>query len=141
MHHSAREVTNGTFLVLVLNLAFSVLLLLGGMFGGLAFFGILQFFYLVPVTLHFRQRQRLEVVKGISIGAMITIFINGVCSGSIISTILINTQHQVDNRYQWIPYFLIIMTATIGLMVITFYGFNGRKSTADQPPSARDREP
>jgi hypothetical protein len=90
MNRNWRDLIGGVFLVLALHLGFLLLILLmqsifnsraiGLIF--LMFFywiGIAQFVYLIPVMLDFRRRERVEVVKGITIGAVITMLINGAC--------------------------------------------------------------
>jgi hypothetical protein len=45
----------------------------------LFFPGFMQVFYVLPVMMVLRQRRYLAVVKGMAIGAVITMFLNGVC--------------------------------------------------------------
>jgi uncharacterized membrane protein YkvI len=91
MNRNWRDLIGGIFLVPALHLGFLLLIVLlrsiaGSssflemMFFGLFFWiGIAQFLYLIPVMLIFQQRERFEVVKGITIGAVITMLINGAC--------------------------------------------------------------
>jgi hypothetical protein len=91
MNQNWRDLIGGMFLVPTLHLGFLLLiLLLRAIFLGSGFLdmmfswlffgmGIAQFLYLIPVMLVFRRRQRFEVVKGISIGAILTILVNGAC--------------------------------------------------------------
>jgi hypothetical protein len=90
MNQNWRDLIGGIFLVLALHLGFLLLILLmqsifisralGLVF--IIFFywiGIAQFAYLIPVMLVFWRRRRFELVKGIAIGAVITMLINGAC--------------------------------------------------------------
>jgi hypothetical protein len=82
----------GVFLVIGLNLGFLLLFhVLYSIVGdssvitsvlriGYFWIGITQFIYLIPAIRCFRLRGRLEVVKGIVIGAILTILINGSCA-------------------------------------------------------------
>jgi uncharacterized membrane protein YkvI len=91
MNRNWRDLIGGIFLVPALHLGFLLLIILlrsiaGSssflemMFFGLFFWiGIAQFLYLIPVMLIFQQRERFEVVKGITIGAMFTILVNSAC--------------------------------------------------------------
>jgi hypothetical protein len=90
MNLNWRDLIGGIFLVLALHLGFLLLiLLLQSVFNSraiglifLMFFywiGIAQFVYLIPVVFIFWRRRRFEVVKGIAIGAVITMLINGAC--------------------------------------------------------------
>jgi hypothetical protein len=90
MNQNWRDLIGGIFLVLALHLGFLLLILLmqsifisraiGLIF--LMFFywiGIAQFAYLIPVMLVFWRRRRFEMVKGIAIGAILTILVNSAC--------------------------------------------------------------
>jgi hypothetical protein len=90
MNRNWRDLIRGTFLVPALHLGFILLILLmqslfmsrllGLIF--LVFFqsiGIAQFVYLIPVMLVFWRRRRFEMIKGIAIGAILTILVNGAC--------------------------------------------------------------
>jgi hypothetical protein len=44
--------------------------------------GLAQLFYLVPIVRHYRRKNQWEVVKGISVGAILTVFVNSTCYGS-----------------------------------------------------------
>jgi hypothetical protein len=44
-----------------------------------AFLSITQFLYLIPMMLFYHRKREFETVKGISIGAMLTISITGAC--------------------------------------------------------------
>jgi hypothetical protein len=91
MSQISRDLIGGIFLVPALHFGFILLLLLLGTISGntsilgvmfvMSFFwtGITQFVYLIPVGLVYWRRQRFEVVKGIAIGAVITILVNGAC--------------------------------------------------------------
>jgi Na+/proline symporter len=133
MNRNWRDLIGGIFLVPALHLGFVLLILLlrsiviGSNFLDRLFFwwcigiGISQFLYLIPVMLVFRRRRRFEVVKGISIGIVFTLLINGACFGGIIV--------MVGNVRDLIPIGLII----IGVSMLTLYGFNHR--------SRKDRSP
>jgi hypothetical protein len=90
MNQNWRDLIRGIFLVPALHLGFILLILLmqslfmsrllGLIF--LVFFqsiGIAQFVYLIPVMLVFWRRRRFEMIKGIAIGAILTILVNGAC--------------------------------------------------------------
>ncbi len=91
MNRNWQDLIGGLFLVPALHIGFVMLILLihsildyNSVIGNIFYFeffwmGIAQFFYLIPVMLVFRRRQRFEVVKGISIGAILTILVNGAC--------------------------------------------------------------
>jgi hypothetical protein len=81
---------------------------------GLAYIGLAQFIYLIPVMLVFRIKQRFEVVKGISIGAIVTILLNGAFFGFLFATLNL-------------PKFAVgAAIITILLMLIVFHLFNHR---------------
>ena len=48
---------------------------------GYALFGIglSQLLYAIPLVMHFRRRRRFNTVKGVVIGAVITVLLNGGC--------------------------------------------------------------
>jgi Na+/proline symporter len=97
MNQNWRDLIGGIFLVPTLHLGFiPLILLLRSIFLGSNFLdivftwffsgiGISQFFYLIPVMLVFRRKNRFEVIKGISIGIVLTILINGLCFGGIVA--------------------------------------------------------
>jgi hypothetical protein len=74
---------------------------------------IVQFLYLIPIARHYRRKQEWEVIKGISAGAIVTIFINSACYRLIPAG--------VDD----IPK-IGAVALTIVIMLITFYAFNRR---------------
>jgi hypothetical protein len=45
----------------------------------IATLSLTQIIYLIPAYIYFTRKQRPEVVKGISLGAIITLLINGAC--------------------------------------------------------------
>jgi hypothetical protein len=49
----------------------------------IAALSLTQVIYLVPACIYFTRKQRPEVVKGIGLGGMITLLINGPCFASI----------------------------------------------------------
>jgi Na+/proline symporter len=91
MNQNWRDLIRGIFLVPALHIGFVMLLLLVGtifdrpkilsnLFDLLFYWmGISQFVYLIPVILVFRRRRRFEMIKGIAIGAILTILVNGAC--------------------------------------------------------------
>jgi hypothetical protein len=91
MNQNWRDLIRGIFLVPALHIGFVMLLLLvASIFNSpkilsrifdLLFYwmGISQFVYLIPVMLVFRRRRRFEMIKGIAIGAILTILVNGAC--------------------------------------------------------------
>jgi hypothetical protein len=91
MNHNWRDLIRGIFLVPALHLGFLLLIILfGSIFNGsiilsamfnvlFYWMGISQFVYLIPVMLVFRRRRRFEMVKGITIGAILTILLNAAC--------------------------------------------------------------
>lgn len=133
MNQNWRDIIGGIFLVPALHLGFLLLILLlrlivgGSSFHEMLFFwwffgiGISQFLYLIPVMLVFRRRHRFEVVKGISIGIVLTLLINGACFGGIIVA--------VGNIRDLIPIVLI----SIGFSLLTLYGFNHRSEKEREP--------
>jgi undecaprenyl pyrophosphate phosphatase UppP len=74
---------------------------------------IVQFLYLIPIARHYRRKQEWEVVKGISIGAIVTIFINSAC------------YRLIPAGADDIPKIGAVVL-TIAVMLITFYAFNRR---------------
>jgi hypothetical protein len=81
------ELVEGIFLVPALHvvvwqlwaLLFIVLHIEGSTFDFFGFLSITQFIYLMPVMLFYHRKREFETVKGISIGAMLTISITGAC--------------------------------------------------------------
>lgn len=47
--------------------------------------GITQILYLLPAYLHFSKKGRSEVCKGILVGGLVTLMVNGACSGGLIT--------------------------------------------------------
>jgi hypothetical protein len=90
-------------------------------YGGLRFFSpficssiwICQFLYLIPIAQYYRSKREWEIVKGISLGAMVTILINGICYPP-------TRVSPVD-----LPKIGVVLL-TIVIMLITFYAFNRR---------------
>jgi hypothetical protein len=74
---------------------------------------IVQFLYLIPIARHYRKKQQWEIAKGISIGAIISIFINSACYRLIPAGA--NDLPKVG-----------AVVLTIVIMLITFYAFNRR---------------
>jgi undecaprenyl pyrophosphate phosphatase UppP len=74
---------------------------------------IVQFLYLIPIARHYRRKQEWEVVKGISVGAIVTIFINSTC------------YRLIPAGADDIPKIGAVVL-TIAVMLITFYAFNRR---------------
>jgi hypothetical protein len=149
MSRNWRDLIGGMFLVPALHLGFGLLFLFVRSFlNSSGFFdvhflgiGIAQFVYLLPVARHYKNKQRFEVVKGISIGAVLTILVNGACFGMLPAAIDSVYPRGPNDQGSVIPYVLVVMMITLSLMVITFYGFNRRGSTTDQRPPARDKQP
>jgi hypothetical protein len=129
MNRNWRDLTGGIFLVFGLHIGFWVLSLGLGWLAGLInvrigavfslislaaflFPGVVQFTYLIPVWINFQRRHRFEVAKGISIGAVLTIFLNGACFGWLSLSGGLST--------------MIVIAITLSLMAITFDGFNRR---------------
>jgi hypothetical protein len=91
MNQNWRDLTRGIFLVPALHLGFLLLVILfGSIFTGskipgimfyvlFAWMGISQFVYLIPVMWVYQRRGRFEMIKGIVIGAILTILVNGAC--------------------------------------------------------------
>jgi hypothetical protein len=75
--------------------------------------GLTQFFYLVPIVMHYRKLGKFEIVKGISIGAVITLFLTSTCFGYSFDGL------RFDFRY--------LMLMTIVLMIATYRWFNYRR--------------
>jgi hypothetical protein len=125
MTRNWRDLIGGIFLVLALHLGvWSVLILTNVVWQLIVLIGVIQFLYLVPVARYFRQWHRFEVVKGISIGAFITVLLNGACFGILPHTI--DTAYPFSDQLQSIPYILVVIAITIVMMLITFYAFNRR---------------
>jgi undecaprenyl pyrophosphate phosphatase UppP len=74
---------------------------------------IVQFLYLIPIARHYRKKQQWEIVKGISVGAIVTIFVNSACYRIIPAGA--NDIPKVG-----------AVALTIVVMLITFYAFNRR---------------
>jgi hypothetical protein len=96
MNRSWRDLIGGILLVLASHMGFWLLTfavfstifrsgnVIGNMIGStllMANFilGITQLAYLIPIARYFGRRQRSAVVKGVAIGAVITILLNGSC--------------------------------------------------------------
>jgi hypothetical protein len=96
MNRTWRDLIGGILLVLAAHMGFWLLTfavfstifrsgnIIGNMVGStliMANFmlGIIQLVYLIPLARYFHRRQRSAVVKGIAIGAVITILLNGAC--------------------------------------------------------------
>jgi hypothetical protein len=43
------------------------------------FIGIVQLLYVIPLAIHLKRQQKVETMKGVIIGAVITILLNGGC--------------------------------------------------------------
>lgn len=125
MNRNLRDLIGGIFLVPALNIGFFLLasplmmfvkgdsviaMIIGAAF---LFIGITQFIYLTPLMLKFRREGRFELVKGMSIGAIITIFLNSACFS------LLAVNGLLQN-------FILIVVITLILMLATFYAFNRR---------------
>jgi hypothetical protein len=93
--HPIRDFIGGILLTIVAHVAFAILLgLLYGLFAlvprfdlvslalyfWVAFIGISQIAYLVPLGFFFGQRSRREVCKGLVAGAILTLLLNGACT-------------------------------------------------------------
>jgi hypothetical protein len=96
-----RDFIGGIVLVLLLHTAFSILwfylsyALLSGIPGlnknynfmflltPIVFLSITQLVYLFPTYRYFAGKGRSEVCKGILVGGLLTLMVNGACSGSI----------------------------------------------------------
>ena len=99
--NSNRDFIGGLLLVPVLHIAFTVIwfgisVLLTMVFPffnrnynvfllfiPIAAFSLTQVIYLVPAYIYFIRKQRLEVCKGINIGGIVTLLINGACFGTM----------------------------------------------------------
>jgi hypothetical protein len=134
MSRNWRDLIGGIFLVPILHLGFGLLFFFFHLFFKFSGFltlhlfgiGIAQFAYLIPVVRHYRNKQRFEVIKGISIGAVFTILLNGACFGILpaaINSVFYPNRPAVKESV--IPY-VVITVITLGLVAITFYGFNRR---------------
>jgi H+/gluconate symporter-like permease len=51
----------------------------------LAFIGIFQVIYLLPLYYHFRKKKKYEVCKGIVTGAMLILMLTGSCGGAFVN--------------------------------------------------------
>jgi hypothetical protein len=74
---------------------------------------IIQFLYLIPIVRYYRHKKHWETVKGISIGAILTILLNSACYGP------------APAGMKNLPIFGAL-GLTIVVMLITFYAFNRR---------------
>jgi hypothetical protein len=136
MNRNWRDLIGGLFLVPALHIGFVMLILLIHSIGDYNSviinilsvecfcMGIAQFVYLIPVMLVYRRRQRFEVVKGISIAAMLTILVNGACFGMLSSMSSLYQEPSISNNEYKVG---LITLATVCLMVITFYVANFRR--------------
>jgi hypothetical protein len=96
MNRNWRDLIGGILLVLASHIgfwlltfaAFSTIFRAGNSIGTLIgsalltanfILGITQLTYLIPIARYFRRRQRSAVIKGIAVGAVITILLNGSC--------------------------------------------------------------
>jgi hypothetical protein len=98
---STRDLINGLFLVAFAHFAFGLIwfviavvigiiipffhtnynfILLGIPYFGL---GFTQLIYVIPIYIHFTRKQRPEICKGMILGAIVTLLINGACFGSM----------------------------------------------------------
>jgi Na+/proline symporter len=122
MNRNWRDLIGGIFLVPALHLGFILLLwLMVSIFNsgtiGLIFsisvfwIGIAQFVYLIPVMLVFRKRNRFEVIKGISIGIVLTILINGLCFGSIVAVFGVDLSELLPVAFIGIVVSMLILCA------------------------------
>lgn len=41
--------------------------------------GIVQLLYVIPLAIHLKRQEKIGIMKGVIIGAIITIFLNGGC--------------------------------------------------------------
>jgi Na+/proline symporter len=133
MNQNWRDLIGGICLVLALHLGFLLLILLlrsivvGSNFLDMLFswwffgIGISQFCYLIPVMLVFRRRRRFEVVKGMTMGIVLTLLINSACFGIILVAV-------GDIRE-----LIAIVLICICLSMLTLYAFN-RRSEKERAP-------
>jgi Na+/proline symporter len=131
MNRNWRNLLAGIILVPVLHWSFGLLaLLISAIIGSgniisiilnsaFLFVGLTQFFYLIPVMLHYRRRREFEVIKGISIGAIVTILLNGACYGAMFVL------------FDMLQFAVGAVMIAIFFMLMTFYLFN-RRSTQDR---------
>jgi hypothetical protein len=134
MNRNWRDLMGGMFLVSALHMGFGLLFFFFHSFLHfsnffaihLVWIGIAQFVYLLPVARHYRNKQRFEVIKGISIGAVLTILVNGACFGMVPAAIDSAYPTNPNLRESATPYVIVITMITLSLMAITFYGFNRR---------------
>jgi Na+/proline symporter len=147
MKRNWRDLIGGIVLVPVLHLGFGLLLVLLRslvnssnplpdiiFFINLVCLGITQFFYLIPAVLIFREKQRFEVVKGISIGAMLTILVNGACFS------FFGTGFFFRN-FEAIRSIAISLAVTLVLAMLPLYGFNYRRRGTRPNGQSSEREP
>ena len=76
------SIGHGILIGLGLNFLGVIVLLFTGAAPALPFLGLVQFLYLVPLSLSYRRRQLPETMKGILIIAAITFLINAVCDAT-----------------------------------------------------------
>jgi Na+/proline symporter len=146
MNRNWRDLIGGIVLVPSLHLGFGLLLVLLRslvsrsnildimIFVDIVWLGITQLIYLIPVVLIFRRKQRSEVVKGISIGAILTILMNGACF-SVFGTSFFFRDFGVARSMA------MIVAVTLVLAVSTLYGFNYRRRGTKPNRQSPDREP
>jgi hypothetical protein len=146
MNRNWRDLIGGIVLVPALHLGFGLLLILLRslvnrsnildimIFVDIVWLGIAQLVYLIPVVLAFRHKQRFEVVKGISIGAILTILINGACF-SVFGTSFFFRDFGVARSIA------MIVAVMLVLAVLTLYGFNYRKRGARPDGQSSERKP
>jgi hypothetical protein len=128
MKQPAQDLIAGFTLVMALHLGFGLLNILlmsiansSGLHYiykiGVAVFpwpGLTQFFYLVPIVLHYRRLGKFEMVKGISIGAVLTLFLTSACFHITVDGMRFNFSYS--------------MAITIVLAIATYRWFNHRRS-------------
>jgi hypothetical protein len=119
MNRNGQDLVGGILLVFACHIGICLL-----MFFVIPFIGIMQFLYVVPITVYHRRHQRFELAKGVLIGAMITILLNGSCFGLLVAS-YIQSQPKSNDSDAWMA-LALIMAITIGLTGITFYAFNRR---------------
>jgi hypothetical protein len=146
MNRNWRDLIGGIVLVPSLHLGFGLLLVLIRslisrssildimIFIDIVWLGIAQLIYLIPVVLAFRHKQRFEVVKGISIGALLTILINGACF-SVFGTSFFFRDFGVARSMA------MIIAVMLVLAVLTLYGFNYRRRGTRPNGQSSERKP
>ncbi|MBD0343625.1 MAG: hypothetical protein ICV63_02060 [Coleofasciculus sp. Co-bin14] len=67
------DIVSGVLLVFGLNILVMFLVFT------IPFIGLVQLFYVVPIAIRRRNRQQWESMKGVIIGAVITVLLNGGC--------------------------------------------------------------